>query len=291
MKLNLSSQVAVVTGGASGIGRAAAEAFAEEGSPVAIWDVSKAAAETANEIAEATGARVISCVVDVTQQSQIDAALKLTQESLGPVDHLVHAAAIGSGKFGFPFLNLDVEDWPRVIEVNVLGMTRIAHAIAPGMIERERGTMTFIASVAGQIGSPTHPPGPPPGSPNLPPGPPRSSPNLPPSSASKAANINFAQCMARDLAKYGVRVNTVCPGMVQTPLNKAVWQAWHDRQPEGERLDYDAWAGEKIRTVVPLGRWQQPSDIASMVVFLASERASQVTGQTINVDGGFVMKG
>ena len=269
MKLNLSSQVAVVTGGASGIGRAAAEAFAEEGSPVAIWDVSKAAAETANEIAEATGARVISCVVDVTQQSQIDAALKLTQESLGPVDHLVHAAAIGSGKFGFPFLNLDVEDWPRVIEVNVLGMTRIAHAIAPGMIERERGTMTFIASVAGQIGSPTDPP----------------------YSASKAANINFAQCMARDLAKYGVRVNTVCPGMVQTPLNKAVWQAWHDRQPEGERLDYEAWAGEKIRTVVPLGRWQQPSDIASMVVFLASERASQVTGQTINVDGGFVMKG
>jgi 2-hydroxycyclohexanecarboxyl-CoA dehydrogenase len=267
MKLDLSEKIAVVTGGASGIGRATAESFAGEGCSVAIWDLSEAAAQTAGEIAEATGTSVIARQVDVTRQDQIDAALKATEESLGPVDHLVHAAAIGSGKFGFPFLNLEVDDWTKVIEVNVLGMTRIAHAIAPGMVERKRGTLTFIASVAGQIGSQTDPA----------------------YSASKAANINFAQCMAKDLAKHGVRVNTVCPGMVQTPLNKAVWQAWHDRQPEGERLDYEAWAGEKIRTVVPLGRWQQPSDIASMVVFLASERASQVTGQTINVDGGFVM--
>jgi 2-hydroxycyclohexanecarboxyl-CoA dehydrogenase len=267
MKLSFSGEIAVVTGGASGIGRATAEAFAAEGCPVAVWDVSEAAEQTASEIAASTGVPAISCQVDVTQQSQIDDALRQTQDSLGPVDHLVHAAAMGSGKFGFPFLNLEVDDWTNVIEVNVLGMTRIAHAIAPGMVERERGTMTFIASVAGQIGSQTDPP----------------------YSASKAANINFAQCMAKDLAPHGVRVNTVCPGMVQTPLNKAVWQAWYDRQPEGERLDYEAWAGEKIRTVVPLGRWQQPSDIASMVVFLASERASQVTGQTINVDGGFVM--
>lgn len=268
MNLNLSGQVAVVTGGASGIGRASAEAFAGEGCQVAIWDVSDAG-KAAEEIAAASGSRVIACPVDVTRQDQIDVALTTTEAALAPVDHLVHAAAIGSGKFGFPFLNLDVDDWPRVLEVNVLGMTRIAHAISPGMVERNRGTMTFIASVAGQIGSPTDPP----------------------YSASKAANINFAQCMARDLAKHGVRVNTVCPGMVQTPLNKAVWQAWHDRQPEAERLDYETWAAEKIRTVVPLGRWQQPADIASMVVFLASERASQVTGQTINVDGGFVMKG
>jgi len=121
--------------------------------------------------------------------------------------------------------------------------------------------------VAGQIGSPTDPP----------------------YSASKAANINFAQCMARDLAPHGVRVNVVCPGMVRTPLNQAVWQAWHDQQPEDQQLDYETWADQKIRTVVPLGRWQEPSDIADMVVFLASSRAAQVTGQTMNVDGGFVM--
>lgn len=266
MDLNLAGQVAIVTGGASGIGRAAAECFAGEGCSVAIWDVSDAGS-VAEEIASASGSRVIACPVDVTRQDQIDAALAATEEKLGPVDHLVHAAAIGSGKFGFPFLNLDVDDWPKVIEVNVLGMTRIAHAISPSMVERRRGTMTFIASVAGQIGSPTDPP----------------------YSASKAANINFAQCMAKDLARDGVRVNTVCPGMVKTPLNKAVWQAWHDQQPEAERVSYEDWTAEKLRNIVPLGSWQQPSDIADMVVFLASERAAQVTGQTINVDGGYVM--
>jgi len=266
MDLNLSGQVAIVTGGASGIGRATVECFAAEGCSVAIWDLSEATG-AAEEIASASGSRVIACPVDVIRQDQIDAALAATGEELGPVDHLVHAAAMGSGKFGFPFLNLDVDDWTKVIEVNVLGMTRIAHAISPGMVERHRGTMTFIASVAGQIGSPTDPP----------------------YSASKAANINFAQCMAKDLAKDGVRVNTVCPGMVKTPLNKAVWQAWHDQQPEGERVSYEDWTAEKLRNIVPLGSWQQPRDIADMVVFLASERASQVTGQTINVDGGYVM--
>jgi 2-hydroxycyclohexanecarboxyl-CoA dehydrogenase len=146
-------------------------------------------------------------------------------------------------------------------------MVNVAHAVAPGMRDRGTGTMVFLASVAGQIGSQTDPP----------------------YSASKAANINFAQCLAKDLAGHGVRVNTVCPGMVQTPLNRSVWQAWHDRQPEESKRSYDDWAAEKIRSIVPLGRWQQPADIANMVVFLSSSRAANVTGQTINVDGGFVM--
>jgi len=267
MKLNLAGQTAVITGGASGIGRATAESFAAEGCAVALWDSAESVETAAAQISEASGTQVIARHTDITCQDQIDAALNMTQELLGSIDHLVHAAAVGSGRYGFPFLNLDVADWERVIAVNVLGMTRVAHAVSPGMMDRQQGTMTFIASVAGQIGSPTDPP----------------------YSASKAANINFAQCMARDLAPSGVRVNTVCPGMVQTPLNQSVWQAWYDQQPESERLDYETWADEKIRKVVPLGRWQQPSDIASMVVFLASECASQVTGQTINVDGGFVM--
>jgi 2-hydroxycyclohexanecarboxyl-CoA dehydrogenase len=121
--------------------------------------------------------------------------------------------------------------------------------------------------VAGQIGSQTDPP----------------------YSASKAANINFAQCLAKDLAPRGVRVNTVCPGMVRTALNRSVWQAWHDQAAPAERLPYEEWADRKIRAVVPLGRWQTPAAIADMIVFLSSDRAAQVTGQTINVDGGFVM--
>jgi 2-hydroxycyclohexanecarboxyl-CoA dehydrogenase len=77
--------------------------------------------------------------------------------------------------------------------------------------------------------------------------------------------------------------------MVQTRLNRSVWQAWYDQASEVDRLSYEEWAERKIRAVVPLGRWQSPEDIASMIVFLSSERAKQVTGQTINVDGGFVM--
>jgi NAD(P)-dependent dehydrogenase (short-subunit alcohol dehydrogenase family) len=127
--------------------------------------------------------------------------------------------------------------------------------------------MLFISSVAGQIGSQTDPP----------------------YSASKAALINFSQCAAKDLAPYNVRVNTLCPGMVKTAVNRAVWEAWARQQPPEQRQTYEEWADEKVRRMVPLSRWQTPEDIAAMAVFLASSRAENITGQTINVDGGFVM--
>ncbi len=267
MDLYLRHHVAVITGGASGIGRAISDAFAAEGAHVAIWDRSSAAIHAAAEIAGQSGMKTFGFVVDVTDEEAVRNAAQQTTAELGPIDHLAHAAAIGSGKFGFPFTNLTPTDWRKTLDVNVMGMVHVAHAIAPAMVERRQGTMIFIASVAGQIGSQTDPP----------------------YSASKAANINFSQCLAKDLATAGVRVNTVCPGMVQTPLNKSVWQAWNDRQsPESQRT-YDEWAGDKVRQIVPLGRWQQPCDIADAVVFLSSDRAAQVTGQTINVDGGYVM--
>ena len=197
----------------------------------------------------------------------VEAAVKETEAALGPISHLVHAAAVGSGKFGFPFSNLKPDDWTRVLNINVMGMVHVAHAVAPGMIARKAGTMVFVGSIAGQIGSQTDPP----------------------YSASKAANINFAQCLAKDLAPHNVRVNVVNPGMVQTPLNRRVWQAWSDQQAPDQRRTYEDWAAEKIRAVTPLGRWQGVRDIADMVTFLSSARASQVTGQTINVDGGQVM--
>jgi 2-hydroxycyclohexanecarboxyl-CoA dehydrogenase len=77
--------------------------------------------------------------------------------------------------------------------------------------------------------------------------------------------------------------------MVQTPLNRSVWQAWHDQQPPELRLSYEGWAGAKVKAVCPLGRWQEPEDVAALAVFLASEKAKNITGQTMNVDGGFVM--
>src|SRR5262249_26986803 len=156
------------------------------------------------------------------------------------------------------------EDWRRVIEINIMGMTYLAHAVAPHFVSRKQGTLVFVSSVAGQIGSQTDPP----------------------YSASKAANINFPPCPAKSPAPPGIPVNTVCPGMVQTPLNRGVWQAWYDQQPADKRRTYEEWAADKIRQVVPLGCWQEPRDIADLIVFLSSSRAGQITGQTVNVDGG-----
>ena len=258
MELAMEGRVAVVTGGASGIGWACAQGLAREGCSVVLWDVSSRVKELAASL---------GVVLDICDQAAVESAVRETEAALGPVSHLVHAAAVGSGKFGFPFTNLNASDWPRVLEVNVMGMVHVAHAIAPGMAARKAGTMVFIGSVAGQIGSQTDPP----------------------YSASKAANINFAQCLAKDMAAHNVRVNIVNPGMVRTPLNRQVWQAWNDRQPVERQRSYEDWAGEKVRSVAPLGRWQEPQDVADMVVFLSSARAAQVTGQTINVDGGQVM--
>lgn len=267
MKLNLHQHSVIVTGGASGIGKAAALGFAAEGARVALWDYSPEASSVAEQIGAEHGVQSVGVSVDVTDENAVGLALERTIEALGPIDHAVHCAAIGSGKFGFPFTRLRPADWPRVLAVNIMGMVHMAHAVAPAMAERGSGTLVFVASVAGQIGSQTDPP----------------------YSASKAANINFAQCMAKDLAPRGVRVNTVCPGMVQTPLNRSVWQAWHAQAIPADQLTYEEWSARKISSVVPLGKWQTPEAIADMIVFLSSDRAAHVTGQTINVDGGFVM--
>ena len=267
MDLQLKDHVALVTGGASGIGWAIARGFAAEGCHVALWDRSPAVTDQAGQIAAEFAVRTIGLVVDVSDEASVTQAQHHTLETLGVAEHIVHAAAIGSGKFGFPFTKLKPADWHRVLDVNVLGMVHLAHAVVPSLLDANRGTMVFVSSVAGQIGSQTDPP----------------------YSASKAANINFAQCLAKDLASSGIRVNSVCPGMVQTPLNRGVWESWNNDQPPDKQRSYEAWAGDKIRQVVPLGRWQTPENIADMIVFLSSPRASEVTGQTINVDGGFVM--
>jgi NAD(P)-dependent dehydrogenase (short-subunit alcohol dehydrogenase family) len=263
MDLNLTGQTAVIAGAAQGIGRAIAARFAAEGADVVLIDRDPAVTATATQLEESGRVGATAFTADVTDW----AAMKRTADSLDRIDHVVFAVGIGSGKYGFPFWNLEPADWPRVLQVNVVGAVNVAHAFVPALLRARSGTLLFLASVAGQIGSQTDPP----------------------YSASKAALINFAQCAAKDLAPHGVRVNTLCPGMVKTTLNRAVWEAWHRQQPEEKRQTYEEWAGEKVRRVVPLGRWQEPEDVADMAVFLASDRARNVTGQTINVDGGFVM--
>lgn len=267
MNLELAGQVSVVVGAASGIGRAIAAAFAGEGALVALIDRSPSVQEAAQQIAASSSTRTLGLTADVTDYEALRTAAAQIESQLGAVEHLAYAAGMGSGKGGFPFWNLEPSDWPRVIEVNLLGAVNTAHAFVAGLTARRRGTVLFISSVAGQIGSQTDPP----------------------YSAAKAALINFSQCAARDLANYNVRVNTICPGMVKTPLNQGVWEGQMKNLPAEQRVDYDTWATDKINRLVPLKRWQSPEDIAQMAVFLASPRASNVTGQTINVDGGYVM--
>jgi 2-hydroxycyclohexanecarboxyl-CoA dehydrogenase len=267
MDLEIAGDVAVVVGAARGLGRAIAAAFAAEGAVVALVDRDPEVVAVVGQLQEAGAARAVAFVADATDYAAMRGVAAEVRGRLGHCAHVVYAAAVGSGRFGFPFWNLEPADWDRVLRVNLLGAVHVAHAFAPAMAEAGAGTLLFLASVAGQIGSQTDPP----------------------YSASKAALIGFMQCAARDLAPSGVRVNALCPGMVRTALNRSVYEAWAARQPEGPRPSYDEWAAEKIRRLVPLGRWQEPEEIAAMAVFLASPRAANVTGQTINVDGGYVM--
>jgi NAD(P)-dependent dehydrogenase (short-subunit alcohol dehydrogenase family) len=262
----LAGQQAVVVGGAQGIGRAIADQFRTSLSNVSIWDIHPAVDDAPSEAATEQLGGLRFRRADVTAEETLVAGFAdLAASTTGPL-HVVYAAGAGSGKFGFPFWNLQPDDWPRVLDINLTGAVRAAQAAAPLLTERG-GTLLFISSIAGQIGSQTDPP----------------------YSAAKAGLINFAQCAAKDLAAFDVRVNTICPGMIKTTLNRAVWEAW-SRQAGLDAVGYDEWAGEKVRQVAPLGRWQEPQDIGALAAFLASPLAKNITGQTLNVDGGQVMQ-
>lgn len=274
MDLQLKDHVVVITGGAAGIGLATAKLFIGEGAKVVLWDRSTDTQRIASELGvgkecgdRPSGRRSEGFCVDIGVEQDVKLAVGRSLEAFGRIDHVVHCAAIGSGKFGFPFTNVPAKDWLRIMEINVLGMVHVAHSLTPVMRNAGGGTFVFLGSIAGQIGSQTDPP----------------------YSASKAATINFAQCMAKDLASDGIRVNTVCPGMVKTSLNESVWKAWFEQTEPSQRLSYEAWAQRKIEQVIPLKTWQTSEDVANMIVFLSSPRAAQITGQTINVDGGCVM--
>lgn len=252
------NQVAVVVGGANGIGAATSTLFEQLGAHVCRLD------KVALSVPQTQHSR--SFQVDATDHARLNAIAVEIKHDLGRIDHVVVSIGMCSGTFGFPFWNLSPDVWPQVVNVNLLAPVNVAHAFVPQLLEQKSGTFCFVASVAGQIGSQTDPP----------------------YSAAKAGLINFVQCAAKDLAEHNIRANAVSPGMVKTSMNRQVWQAWRDASVEND-LDYDAWAESKIKLVSPLGRWQTNEDIAEAICFLASERAKNITGQTINVDGGQVM--
>ncbi|MBE7493693.1 MAG: SDR family oxidoreductase [Verrucomicrobiaceae bacterium] len=249
MNLHLENQSVAVIGAARGIGRAIAEGFIAEGCRVRGFDREK-------------NADFITAG-NVTSYNMV----KSFAAEFERVDHVVFCVGVGSGKFGFPFWNLEPFEWTRVLEVNLIGAVNVAHAFAPRLIERGGGSILFLVSVAGQMGSQTDPP----------------------YSASKAALINFTQCAAKDLGPHNIRVNALSPGMVKTELNQSIWAAGQKLLPEEQRQSFDEWALQKIKKVSHLGRWQMPEEYAAMACFLASDHAKNITGQTINIDGGQVM--
>ncbi len=245
--MEFEDQVAVVTGGASGIGRAVARGLAARGARVAVLDVDAAGAEA---VAAEIGGMAVE--TDVTDAAGVRAAVARVLAALGRIDVLVNCA--GWDRI-MPFVETDEALWDRVIDVNYRGALATTHAVLPHMIERGRGAIVTVASEAGRSGS--------------------SGEAV--YSGAKAALIGFTKALAREVARYGIRANVVAPGLTDTPMLQGMIAAGH-----GKLMD-------AIVKATPLRRWARPEEVAEAVLFLASERASFTTGETLSVSGGLVM--
>jgi 2-hydroxycyclohexanecarboxyl-CoA dehydrogenase len=248
--MRLEDQVALVTGGASGIGAATARRLAAEGARVAIADVDlDGARAVAGEI---DGAAV---AMDVADAASVRAGVADAEAALGPVDVLVNNA--GTDRFAF-FLHTDEELWDFVLAVNLRGPIAVTHAVLGGMHARGRGAIVNVASEAGRVGSQ--------GSAVY--------------SAAKGGVIAFTRAIARESARYGVRANAVAPGPIETPLLNAAEEIHGEIGARLKQGMIDATAMHRIG---------QPEEVAATIAFLASDDASYLTGQTINVSGGLSM--
>jgi 2-hydroxycyclohexanecarboxyl-CoA dehydrogenase len=248
--MRLEGKTALVTGGASGIGRATALRLAAEGARVAIGDLDE---DGAREIAgEIDG---FATRMDVADTASVRAAVAAAEEAIGPIDVLVNNA--GTDRFAF-FVHTDEELWDFVLGVNLRGVLAVTHAVLPSMHERRTGAIVNVASEAGRVGSQ--------GSVVY--------------SAAKAGVIGFTKAIARESARYGIRSNAVAPGPIETPLLNGAAEVLGEI---GVRLKQ----GMVNSTVMQ--RAGEPEEVAAAIVFLASEEASFVTGQTLNVSGGLSM--
>ncbi|MFF0225805.1 SDR family oxidoreductase [Streptomyces sp. NPDC004629] len=245
------SRTAVVTGGASGLGRAVCAHLARHGHRVAVLDVHAAAAEEVAERLRANGARVIAVRADVTDRAAVDKAFEEVRAALGPIEVLVTSAGISAFT---PFPEVTADDWDRMVRVNLTGTFHCLQAAIGDMTAAGWGRIVTVSSAAGQTGSmrQAH------------------------YAASKGGVIALTKAVALEYAARGITANTVPPFTADTPLLRAAQEA---RKLPGPDV---------LARMVPAGRLGQGDDIAAVCAFLCSDAAGYVTGQVIGVNGGAV---
>lgn len=258
--MRLEGKAAIVTGAGQGIGRAIALAFAREGADVLVAEVNpETGARTAAEV-QALGRKGLAITTDVTRPDQIEAMVEIAARTFGHLDILVNNAGVLKVQDVFA---LSEADWDRTFAVNVKGLFFCLQAVARRMQRQEGGVIVNIASIAGRAGRPI----------------------MVDYAATKAAVISITRSAAIALAPHRIRVNAVCPGMVDTAMWEHIDEVWGMQMqglPKGEQMR------RRLKTV-PLGRMEQPEDVARAVVFLVSDEADYVTGQALNVCGGLEM--
>jgi 2-hydroxycyclohexanecarboxyl-CoA dehydrogenase len=245
-------RVAVVTGGASGMGEATCHELGRRGYQVAVLDINDQAAQRVSDDLRGEGATALGIGVDVTDRAAVDDAFAKVRSQLGPVAALVTSA----GVFGYSaFAEITPQEWARIIDVNLTGTFHCCQAALPDMVDAGWGRIVMISSSSAQRGSPfaAH------------------------YAASKGAVITLTKSLAREYAVHGITVNNIPPSGIETPM-----------QHQGQAAGYLP-PNEQIAANIPLGRLGTGADIAAAVGFLCSEEAGFITGQVLGVNGGAVL--
>jgi len=265
MDLRITDKIAIVTGGGNGIGRGICKRLAAEGATVVVSDLTLEDAEAVATEIKDLGGNAMPIQADVTKESDINRMVHNTLEAYGQIDILTNNAG-GGGRSNL-MVKLSVEDWDQTLELTLKSTFLCSRAVAPEMIKRKQGRIINISSISGKLGESL----------------------VGAYSAAKFGVIGLTQVLAKELGRYSITVNAVCPGYVYTPG----WEQLANWMKESFSTMADKTPKEifeqRVKPLTALGRPQTVEDIGSLVAYLASSEAKNITGQSINVDGGAVM--